>query len=70
MKPNPKWGRAVAVVSAFVATALVLRLFFGVRNVLVYAALTLAAAYLANKRMKARETPFEREERLARRMRM
>ena len=70
MRLNPKWGRAVGVAAACAGLAVVLWLFFGVRNVLAYAAMVLAAAYVANKRMKARETPFEREERLARRMRM
>ncbi len=70
MKLNPNWDRSIGVLSAFIALGLVLWVFFDVRNVLVYLLLALAASVLAHKRIKKRETPFERKEREMRRMRM
>jgi uncharacterized membrane protein YccC len=70
MKLNPNWDRAVGVVAACIAVGLALFIFGEVRNLLVYLALAAAMVYFARRRMKLHETPFERRERLTKRMRM
>jgi hypothetical protein len=56
--------------AAAIGLGLFLWVFFDVRNVFVYCAILLVGGYLAYRRMNTHETPFERREREARRMRM
>jgi hypothetical protein len=70
MKVNPNWDRAVGIVAAAVGIAICIFVFLDVRNPLVYLAIFALTAYAAHRRMSKRETPFERQERAARRMRM
>lgn len=70
MKLNPNWDRAVGIVAASIGIAICMFLFLGIRNPLVYLVIVVVAAYAARRRMNRKETPFERQERAARRMRM
>jgi hypothetical protein len=70
MKLNPNWDRVAGIVAAFIGLGVALYVFVDVRNPLVYLVLALVAAFLVHKRMNRHETPFERKEREARRMRM
>jgi hypothetical protein len=70
MKVNPNWDRAVGIVAAAAGLAICLFVFFDVRNALVYLVILGITAYAAHRRMNKHETPFERQERAARRMKM